>query len=101
MYVSYMGLKARILPNYTFLQPIDLKPSTKLKDLNTKYEMYQDFGIPYYFIVDPEEKEVKIYQLDASKEYQDTSLSEGLIISQDCTIYPDLESIFNWLLSNR
>jgi len=27
-----------------------LSPSTALKDKNTKFELYQNFGIPYYLI---------------------------------------------------
>ena len=40
-----------------------LSPSTALKDRNSKFEIYQTQGIPYYLIVDINSKQVEIYKL--------------------------------------
>lgn len=40
-----------------------LSPSTRKKDLTTKFDLYQLQGVKYYCIVDPEENKVKIYQI--------------------------------------
>ena len=55
-----------------------LSPSTKLKDINIKYELYEEAGVKYYLIINPEDKSVKAYRLgqtgyekvDETKEFQ-------------------------------
>lgn len=44
-----------------------LSPSTALRDRNTKYELYQNEGVPYYLIVDTDNKKMEIYQLTNGK----------------------------------
>ncbi len=41
-----------------------LSPSTALKDRHTKYGLYQEQGIKYYIIVDPDMKEAEVYRLN-------------------------------------
>ena len=41
-----------------------LSPSTALKDRHTKYSLYQNQGIKYYIIVDPDTKEAEVYQFE-------------------------------------
>lgn len=41
-----------------------LSPSTMLKDRHTKYGLYQAQRIKYYVIVDPDKKEVEVFQLE-------------------------------------
>lgn len=50
-----------------------LSPATALKDRHTKYEIYQQQGIPYYLIVDIEPKKIEVFQLDASGKYTNIS----------------------------
>ncbi len=45
-----------------------LSPSTALRDRHTKFEIYEQQGIGYYLIVDPEKNTVEVYQL-ANKKY--------------------------------
>lgn len=47
-----------------------LSPATALKDRHTKFELYQQQKIPYYLIVDVDEKMVEVYQLSDTNEYQ-------------------------------
>lgn len=44
-----------------------LSPTTALKDRHTKFTIYENFGIPYYIIVDAEKEFVEIYSLQDSK----------------------------------
>lgn len=71
-----------------------LSPSTRLKDTHTKFELYQDFGIRYYLMVDPEEKKILIYQLNAEGKYGLQSDSASFELEEDCMIRPDLANIW-------
>jgi Uma2 family endonuclease len=44
-----------------------LSPATALKDRHTKFSLYENFGIKYYLIVDPEKEDVEIYLLQDTK----------------------------------
>ncbi|MFK5985131.1 MAG: Uma2 family endonuclease [Pseudomonadota bacterium] len=44
-----------------------LSKSTAIKDLNTKFELYQSEGVKYYIIVDQFEDTAKVYQLHQGK----------------------------------
>ena len=46
-----------------------LSPSTRTKDLMSKYDRYQKFGVKYYMIVDPEAKGLDIFCLTDDKIY--------------------------------
>lgn len=65
-----------------------LSPSTALKDRNTKFEIYQQQGIPYYLIVDIPGKVVEIYRLQ-DKQYQLEDAAQDLpytfLLGGDCT----------------
>lgn len=47
-----------------------LSPSTKLTDQNTKFDLYEEFGIHYYLMVDPESNQLQLFHLDDSKTYR-------------------------------
>lgn len=44
-----------------------LSPSTAYYDLRTKYRAYAQHGVKEYWIVDPKEKSVQVYVLEAGK----------------------------------
>lgn len=44
-----------------------LSKSTAKKDIHVKYELYEKEGVPYYIIVDPDEKMAKVYELFQGK----------------------------------
>ncbi len=72
-----------------------LSPSTEMKDRNTKYQLYESFGIPYYIMVNPETKTVEIYSLNVSKKYElHTDLSSPLTLDGDCKVTPLWSDIF-------
>lgn len=70
-----------------------LSPSTHLKDRNTKYELYQEFGIKYYLIVDPNKNTVEIYCLDKKGKYQLQEESR-FELNDDCAIVMDFSKIW-------
>ncbi len=67
-------------------------PSTKLKDQNTKFSLYEKFGISYYIMVDPDTKTVEIFKLVDGK-YLLTS-GEDIEFDNGCRIDSDFNSIF-------
>lgn len=72
-----------------------LSPSTEMKDRNTKYQLYETFGIPYYIIIDPDKENIEIYGLDASKKYQRIANPDTpLILEGNCSVVPDWHEVF-------
>lgn len=72
-----------------------LSPSTRQKDLITKFDLYQHFGIKYYLIVDPESDQITIYQLDTNGKYKEVSDTKPVFELPDgCTIQPNLTAIW-------
>lgn len=70
-----------------------LSPSTKVKDQVTKLELYQNFGIKYYLIVDPENNSITYYQL-VNEKYEEISKPSGFQLNGGCEIRPDLSRIW-------
>ena len=50
--------------------------STLEKDINTKYQLYQENGVKEYWIVFPNEKAVLAYDLDENGKYQARKIDE-------------------------
>jgi Uma2 family endonuclease len=71
-----------------------LSPSTRLKDKHTKFDLYQDFGIRYYLIVDPEDTSILYYQLNEDGKYVLSEKLEAFELGEDCEITPDLSNIW-------
>jgi len=71
-----------------------LSPSTALKDKNTKYELYQNFGIPYYLIFDLDLKEIISYKLSENNYKVFDYKIEGFVLKGECFIQPDFEGTF-------
>lgn len=46
-----------------------LSPSTAVKDLNNKYQLYQAKGVKEYWIIDPSNNYLTVYLLDISGKY--------------------------------
>jgi Uma2 family endonuclease len=70
-----------------------LSPSTRTKDLQTKYDLYAEFGIRYYLILDPEDQSLTIYLLNDQGRYEK---QEGayLDLGGGCCIEPDFSQIW-------
>ena len=70
-----------------------LSPSTREKDLHTKFELYQNFGVKYYLIVDPDVQHILAYELTGSV-YGEMRNPSTFNLTSDCEIAPDLGQIF-------
>jgi Uma2 family endonuclease len=73
-----------------------LSPSTALSDRHTKYEYYQQQGVPNYLIVDVEQKKTEIYALaEGAYQLQDGGSEYQFNLSRDCSITPQLNAVFD------
>ena len=67
-------------------------PSTRMKDRNTKYNLYEMFGVKYYMITDPEKKSVEVFELIDNK-YKST-LTTTFILTPHCSIELDVFNLW-------
>ncbi len=67
-------------------------PSTRMKDRNTKYNLYEMCGVKYYIIADPEKKSVEVFELIDNK-YKSTLTTTFLLTSQ-CSIEVDVFNLW-------
>ncbi len=73
-----------------------LSPSTARKDKILKYQLYQDAGVRYYCLVDPQTHSVEIFELDHKSFRKDESLQQGRMAFDlgPCAIALDFSRIF-------
>ncbi len=73
-----------------------LSSSTSLKDRGIKYRLYEDAGVKYYCIVDPETNSAEIYVLQEEKYREAKEFDEGCIFFDlgPCQIQFDFREIF-------
>jgi Uma2 family endonuclease len=87
------GTKLEIPPALVFEV---LSPSTNRKDRIIKYQLYEQAGVKYYCIVDPETKSIDIFVLQKDK-YRETGFSKDGKIPFDlgpCQIRFDFSNVF-------
>ena len=72
-----------------------LSPATALRDRNTKFDIYQQQGIPYYLIVDCNKLSIEIYAL-VNGEYQLQPFSKTYPFTLDdgCEITADFGEVW-------
>jgi Uma2 family endonuclease len=54
-----------------------LSPSTALNDLNNKKAAYERLGVPSYWVVDPQEPRLTVFELDADGRYEQVAEVKG------------------------
>ena len=59
-----------------------LSPSNQSHDLVTKLNLYQKFGVPEYWIVNPKFDSIHIYTLDKNGMYEETGIYKGKEIAE-------------------
>ena len=70
-----------------------LSLSTIFKDLNTKYKLYEKAGVKYYVIINPENKEVKIFE--NKKEFKEVNFDKKFKFKwNDCSAKINFEKVF-------
>jgi Uma2 family endonuclease len=63
-----------LLPVAPLLVVEILSPSTALNDLNTKKAAYERLGVPTYWVVDPEEPTLTVFEFGADGLYEQTAV---------------------------
>ena len=75
-----------------------LSPSTALKDRNTKFNLYEEFGINYYIIIDSDKKEIECYKLSETQQYRqevlNTAAPFSIQLDTDCAISVVFDNIW-------
>jgi Uma2 family endonuclease len=69
-------------------------PSTRLKDRNTKFSLYEQYGVKYYLMADPEKKSIEYFKLVDNK-YQEQNMVEIFEPEKDCRIALNLSGVFS------
>ncbi|MBO9593064.1 MAG: Uma2 family endonuclease [Niabella sp.] len=73
-----------------------LSPATALRDRHTKYELYEQQGVLYYLIADPEKETLEIYQLVNNRyELQPATLAFSFDLQKECGIHADFTKIWS------
>jgi Uma2 family endonuclease len=67
--------------------------STRLKDRNTKFRLYESLGVNYYLLVDPYKKQIEYFQLINNK-YEEKTTINCFMLHNNCEITIDLSEIF-------
>ena len=69
-----------------------LSAATRERDLNHKRVLYENHGVPWYLIADPDNASISILRLNAQQEYVSVAVDERveLAICGDCRFVVDL-----------
>ena len=67
----------KALPAAPVLAVEVLSPSTAIHDLNTKKAVYERFGTGSYWVIDPKEPALTVFELDEEGHYQQVAKAAG------------------------
>ncbi len=70
-----------------------LSPSTAIRDMDVKYQLYQQYGVKEYWIINPQEKWGMIYLLNAQQTYERLKMF-SLVETTQVSLFPDL--LIDW-----
>lgn len=70
-----------------------LSTSAVLKDRNTKFNLYQAYGVRYYLIADVSKKSIEIFQLK-NNAYQEANNLSSFALTPQCSIEIQLKDLF-------
>lgn len=70
-----------------------LSPSSILKDRNTKFNLYQAYGVKYYLIANIERKELEIFMLTNNRYMQADGLHQ-FQLTTNCLLELDISNLF-------
>ncbi len=73
-----------------------LSPKTENKDIRVKFKLYEQEGVKYYCIVDPDEKLVKIYQNYQGRYAKEADITDETFVFniKDCELSFDFAKIW-------
>lgn len=65
-------------------------PSTRLKDRNTKFKLYEEYGVKYYLMADPDLKKLEVFEL-IDNVYREVENNTNFQLTPVCmlTLKPD------------
>lgn len=70
-----------------------LSPATILKDRNTKFNLYQAYGVRYYLIADLGKRMVEILHLQHNLYHEKNDLAE-FNLTRNCTVNFSIQQLF-------
>lgn len=68
-------------------------PSTRMKDRNTKFRIYQENGVKFYLMADPDLKKVEVFEL-IDNQYKEMPDKTDFQLTKTCLIHLDYEELF-------
>jgi Uma2 family endonuclease len=71
-----------------------LSPSTILKDRNTKYNLYQAYGVKYYIIANIDKKEIEIFLLEGNQ-YKIQNQLTMFQLTGTCKVEVDVQTLLH------
>jgi Uma2 family endonuclease len=71
-----------------------LSPATVLQDRNTKFKLYQAYGVCYYLIADLGKKQIEIFEL-RDNVYHQTNDLKNFRLTEACTIQLAVQDLFS------
>lgn len=71
-----------------------LSPSTRQKDLIAKRELYAANGVPFYLILDPEDRSALLLSLDSDGTYRKLPPEDPFEIHSGCVLQLDVAPLF-------
>lgn len=67
--------------------------ATRLKDRNLKFNLYQQYGVKYYLMADPDAKTIEAFEL-VNNQYAQVNGLLQFVLTKNCTITLEEERIF-------
>ena len=88
----------KIEGNYPTKPPIlileILSPQSILKDRNTKFNLYQAYGVKYYLLANVERQQVEVFVLNNNR-YEQATNTATFTLTNTCTIEVNLHELFS------
>ena len=71
-----------------------LSPQSILKDRNTKFNLYQSYGVNYYLLANVERQQVEVFVLNNNR-YEQAENITSFVLTNTCTIQVNLQDLFS------
>lgn len=68
-------------------------PATRMKDRNTKFRIYQENGVKFYLMADPDLMKIEVFEL-IDNQYKEMPDKREFQLTKTCLIYLDYEELF-------
>jgi len=81
-------LTDKLLPVAPLLAVEVLSPSTAINDLNNKKAAYERLGVPSYWVVDPQQPSLTVFELDPAGRYQQVAEVKGEDVFETARPFP-------------